>query len=214
MASAIATRKVEDEVSAGPDVSPFPAGRGKLRPVADAGGEADRVSALPIRRARFSGLTRRIIFFNAFALLVFVAGVLWVQNNRAGLVDERIAGIRDQALIVAGALAEYTADQERRIIDLGTAEPLLRQLIAPTRLRAQIYGTDGQLRSDTRNLLIRNSITREELPPPQSSNAIIAFLQRGVASVRQLYDEVVGLRRSEEHTSELQSQSISYAVFC
>src|SRR5688572_25384068 len=132
MASAIATRKVEDKVSAGPDVSPFPAGRGKLRPVADAGGEADRVSALPIRRARFSGLTRRIIFFNAFALLVFVAGVLWVQNNRAGLVDERIAGIRDQALIVAGALAEYTADQERRIIDLGTAEPLLRQLIAPT----------------------------------------------------------------------------------
>jgi two-component system sensor histidine kinase ChvG len=162
--------------------------------VADAGGEADRVSVSPIRRARFSGLTRRIIFFNAFALLVFVAGVLWVQNNRAGLVDERIAGIRDQALIVAGALAEYTADPERRIIDLGTAEPLLRQLIAPTRLRAQIYGTDGQLRADTRNLLIRNSITREELPPPQSSNAIIAFFQRGLASLRQLYDEVVGLR--------------------
>jgi two-component system sensor histidine kinase ChvG len=146
------------------------------------------------RRTRFSGLTRRIIFFNAFALLVFVAGVLWVQNNRAGLVDERIAGIRDQASIVAGALAEYTANPEQRVIDVNLAGPLLLQLIEPTRLRAQIFATDGQLLADTRYLLMRNSITREELPPPLSSNRVLAFFQRSVASVRQFYDELVGLR--------------------
>ncbi len=43
-------------------------------------------------RARASALTRRIIFFNAAALLVLVAGVIMVQANRVGLVDERVAG--------------------------------------------------------------------------------------------------------------------------
>ena len=41
--------------------------------------------------------------------------------------QERISGIRDQALIVAGALAEYTAMQDRRTIDTAQAEPLLRR---------------------------------------------------------------------------------------
>jgi two-component system sensor histidine kinase ChvG len=146
------------------------------------------------RRTRFSGLARRIIFFNAFALLVFVAGVLWVQSNRASLIDERIAGIRDQALIVAGALAEYTANPERHTIDLATAEPLLRQLIQPTRLRAQVYATDGRLIADTRYLLLRNMVTREELPPPRSSNGFVAWYEQQLASLRALYDRAVAYR--------------------
>src|SRR5580700_9744990 len=88
---------------------------------------------LPYRpHRRFSALTQRILFLNAFALFILMGGVLWVQSNRAGLIEERISGIRDQALIVAGALAEYTTVQDRRSIDPELAEPLLRQLIAPT----------------------------------------------------------------------------------
>src|SRR6195256_2295172 len=144
---------------------------------------------LPYRpRRRFSALTRRILFFNAFALFILIGGVLWVQSNRIGLVDERISGIRDQALIVAGALAEYTAVQERRSVESAQAEPLLRQLIAPTHLRARVYTTAGRLQIDTRNLLARNVVTTEELPPPQPSNSIMAFFDRSVASVQRLYD--------------------------
>jgi two-component system sensor histidine kinase ChvG len=160
------------------------------------GASADtwRKRELPFSRTRFSSLTRRIIFFNAFALLVFVAGVLWVQSNRAGLVDERIAGIRDQALIVASALSEYAANGEGRGMDSATAEPLLKQLIAPTRLRAQVFSTRGMLVVDTRYLLGRNLITREELPPPRSANRAVALFQRGLASVEHVYDELVGVR--------------------
>lgn len=154
----------------------------------------DSVRRPDLSRPRFSGIARRIIFFNVFALAIFVAGVLWVQSTRTGLIDERIAGIREQALIVAGALAEYTADPEARVISTSTAEPLLRQLIAPTRLRAQVYATDGTLMTDTRFLLSRNVVTREELPPPMSANPAIAFLQRALASTRQFYDEIVGIR--------------------
>ena len=64
--------------------------------------EAERQAARPMRaalpylpRRRFSALTRRILSFNVIAFLVLIGGVLWVQSSRIGLVEERIAGIRD-----------------------------------------------------------------------------------------------------------------------
>lgn len=162
---------------------------------------AERDSAMPAARepffprpAPFSSLTRRILFFNAFALLVLVVGVLWVRSDRAGLVDERIAGIRDQALIIGGALAEYTARPETRSIDRATAEPLLRQLVTPTRLRAQIFTGEGALLVDTRNLLARNVVTVEELPPPESGNRFVAIFERSLSAVQRFYDQLLGIR--------------------
>ena len=138
---------------------------------------------LPYRpRRRFSALTRRILFFNAIALLILLGGVLWVQSNRIGLVEERISGIRDQALIVAGALAEYAADPDRRAIETMQAPSLCcASSFHPTHLRARVYSTVGRLQIDTRNLLARNVVTTEELPPPEPSNPITAFFGRSVA---------------------------------
>ena len=48
--------------------------------------------AAPARRSRFSALSRRIILFNAFALVVLITGVLVVQTNRASLVDMAARG--------------------------------------------------------------------------------------------------------------------------
>ena len=150
---------------------------------------------LPYRpRRRFSALTRRILFFNVIALLILIGGVLWVQSNRIGLVEERVSGIRDQALIIAGALAEYAADPDRRTIETMQAEPLLRQLISPTRLRARVYSTAGRLQLDTRNLLARNVVTTEELPPPEPTNPALAFFDRSLAAVQHLYDGLMGVR--------------------
>lgn len=145
-------------------------------------------------RTHFSPLTRRIIFFNAFALLILIAGVLWVQSAGGSLVEERMAGIRDQAAIVGGALAEYAADADTRSINMNVAEPLLRQLVAPTRLRAQIFGTDGQLLADTRFLLARNIVTREELPPPESANPFVAFYQRARNAIAGFYNRFLNFR--------------------
>ena len=152
-------------------------------------------AALPyLPRRRFSALTRRILSFNVIAFLILIGGVMWVQSSRIGLVEERIAGIRDQALIVAGALAEYAADSDRRIIDTNQAEPLLRQLISPTHLRARTYSTTGRLAIDTRNLLARNVVTTEELPPPVPANPVLAFFDNALARVQHLYDGLMGVR--------------------
>ena len=74
-----------------------------LRTTKAAGVEPNPHAASLFSRTHFSPLTRRIVFFNAFALLILIAGVLWVQSTGGGLVEERMAGIRDQAAIVGGA---------------------------------------------------------------------------------------------------------------
>src|ERR1700761_5661851 len=139
------------------------------------------------QRRRISPLTLRIVLFNAIALVFLIAGVLYVRSNSAGLVDERCKGIQEQAPIVAGTLAEYTTDPDNRTIKIDDAEPLLRQLILPTRLRARLYGTDGQLEIDTRELLARNVVQTAELPP-------IDFWGKTRVTLDRIYDGVMGVR--------------------
>jgi two-component system sensor histidine kinase ChvG len=134
-----------------------------------------------------SALTRRIILFNAFALVVLIAGVIAVQANRVGLVDERLSGIQEQAQIVASTLAEYTTDEDTHGIQVSQAKPLLRQLIAPTRLRARLYDTNGHLLIDTRYILARNVVQVQDLPP-------IDWWHRFNAEALRIYDGVMGVR--------------------
>lgn len=145
------------------------------------------LSAALSRTSGYSALSRRIIFFNAVALVVLMGGVILVQSSRVGLIDERLSGIQEQAQIVASTLAEYTTVEEGRAINVEQAEPLLRQLIAPTRLRARLYGTDGQLEIDTRNLLARNVVQTVELPP-------LNTVSRIKETWNDFYDGIMGVR--------------------
>ena len=135
----------------------------------------------------FSTLTWRIISFNAIALLVLTAGVVVVQSSGRGLVEERMTGVQEQAAIVAGTLAAYTTDPESHTLKVAEAEPLLRQLIAPTRLRARLYLPNGSLLVDTRLLLERNSVQIEQLPPLDRWSRLKEWWQR-------IYDGVMGVR--------------------
>jgi two-component system sensor histidine kinase ChvG len=144
------------------------------------------MAALP-RRPRFSALTRRIILFNGFALVVLIAGVLFVQTNRASLVDERISGIKQQAEIVASTLAEYSTDEYNHMVFVSQAKPLLRQLIAPSRLRARLYDTNGRLLVDSRYLLARNVVQIQDLPP-------IDWWDRLKSDLNRVYEGVMGVR--------------------
>ncbi len=141
----------------------------------------------PPRRARYSALTRRIVLVNTAVLLVLIGGVIAVQSSRVGLIDERLTGIEAQAEIVSSTLAEYATDPETHALKLKQAEPLLRQLIAPTKLRGRLYATDGSLAVDTRDLLARNVVQTADLPPIDSWSQTKEFLGR-------LYDGVMGIR--------------------
>ena len=151
----------------------------------DTRNSADTDEDRPYRR--ISALAWRIILFNALALLVLIAGVATVQFSRVSLVQQRLADIKEQATILAGALAEYTTSEDSRYLVKEVSEPLLKQLISPTRLRARLYDTNGKLLTDTRILLSRNLVRQSELPPIGTWGETISFFKR-------MYDEIIGVR--------------------
>jgi two-component system sensor histidine kinase ChvG len=135
----------------------------------------------------FSALTWRILAFNALALIVLVGGVILVQATGRGLVEERLNSIQEQANIVAGTIAQYATDPDSHTLRVDEAEPLLRQLIAPTRLRGRLYLPTGRLAIDTRNLLARNVVQTQELPALDTATKVKEWFKR-------LYDGVMGVR--------------------
>ena len=110
-----------------------------------------------------------------------------MQSSGRGLVEERLNSIQQQAAIVASALGKYAINDKTQALDADLAEPLLRELIAPTRLRARIYLPSGHLVVDTRLLLPRNVVQISALPPLDRWSQIKEWAKR-------IYDGVMGVR--------------------
>jgi two-component system sensor histidine kinase ChvG len=127
-----------------------------------------------------------------------------VQSSGRGLVEERLAGVQLQAQIVAGALAKYTTNAETHTLQVDEAEPLLTQLIAPTRLRARLYLPNGRLALDSRYLLPQASVQVTDLPPLDRWSQFKAWWGR-------IYDTVMGAPFAKlPHYSELGSDGRGY----
>lgn len=139
---------------------------------------------------RRSVLRWRIILLNTIVFAVLIAGVTWVQTSRANLVDERLTGVEEEARVVASTLAEYATLTEGRGINVQSASELLRDLVGPTRLRARLYDTDGQLIADTRYLLARNVVQVSELPPVDRWSRFKQWVGR-------LYESIMGVRPNQ-----------------
>jgi two-component system sensor histidine kinase ChvG len=153
---------------------------------------------VPLRRFLghhvFSSLTRRILFLNLAGLAVLVAGILYLNTFRDGLIDARVESLMTQGEIIAGAIsASATVETDsisidpEKLLELQAGEslgpgtdqldnldfpinpervaPLLKRLISPTRTRARIYDRDANLLLDSRHLYSRGQILRYDLPP-------------------------------------------------
>ncbi len=159
-----------------------------------------RTASIRIRRALrtiqshlSSSLTRRIVVLNLGGLVALLAGFLYLNQFREGLIDARVQSLQTQGEIIAAAIAaSATVDTDAITIDpekllklapgesAGAGEgqpsiefslnpervgPLLRRLVSPTRLRARIYDRDGYLLLNSRSVSGRSNILRFELPP-------------------------------------------------
>ncbi len=102
-------------------------------------------------------------------------------------MEERLAGIQQQAAIVANALGKYAVNNKTQALDVDLAESLLRELIAPTRLRGRLYLPNGRQVVDTRLLLPRNVVQITPLPPLDRWSQVKEWGQR-------IYDGVMGVR--------------------
>jgi two-component system sensor histidine kinase ChvG len=141
-----------------------------------------------------SSLTRRIVVLNLGGLVALLAGFLYLNQFREGLIEARVVSLQTQGEIIAAAVAaSATVDTDAITIDpekllkLAPGEsynvtdgsqpalefslnperigPLLRRLVSPTRTRARIYDRDGELLLDSRSVSGRSNILRFDLPP-------------------------------------------------
>ncbi len=144
----------------------------------------------------FSSLTRRIVILNLVALAALVAGILYLNTFRAGLIDVRVQSLRVQGEIISAAIAaSATAESDvievnpDRLLELYMGEfsspfsffdptlefpinpervaPLLRNIVAPTRTRARIYDRDGMLILDSNNIFASGEILRQPSSTPE-----------------------------------------------
>ena len=159
----------------------------------------------------FSSLTRRIVFLNLTGLIALLAGVLYLSQFRAGLIDARVQSLLVQSEIIAGAIAaSATVDTDSitidpdRLLELQAGEsygpsddalsgiefpinpervaPVLRRLVSPTKTRARIYDRDGVLILDSRNLYGRGDVLRFDLPSPTAEPP--GLMERGFIAIR------------------------------
>jgi Signal transduction histidine kinase len=132
-------------------------------------------SALSLRRRRWrpltSPLTRRILAVNLIAPILLVAGLMYMDRYKQGLIQGALAGLTTQAEMVAGAVGEgAVSEQALGFLELNPepAQQMVRRLAEPAQLRARLYDALGTLTADSRFLLSRKgNIQIEELPPPR-----------------------------------------------
>lgn len=129
-------------------------------------GLASRLQSRPI-----SLLTLKVVAFNVLALVVFVAGIFWLQEIRVSLVDERVKALRLQADVIAAAIARYGAQGEIDAenvteLDDGKTAGILSWLLQPTGMRARVFDPGGRPLHDSRYILLRNQVQSRELPAP------------------------------------------------
>ncbi|WP_404400656.1 stimulus-sensing domain-containing protein [Pelagibacterium halotolerans] len=152
----------------------------------------------------FASLTRRIVILNLVALAALVAGILYLNSFRSGLIDVRVQSLRVQGEIIAAAIAaSATADSDvisvnpDRLLDFYQGQvsepfsffdptlqfpinperiaPLLRNLVTPTRTRARIYDDAGLMILDSNNIYASGEILRSNSTTTQTTNEFFLF---------------------------------------
>lgn len=138
-----------------------------------------------------SSLARRIVAFNLIGLGLLVAGVLYLNQFRSGLIDQSTQNLQTQGEIIAAAVAEAAAiGPSSTRFDPVRANEVLRRLVQPSSARAQIYDRAGRLTGDTRNLLRgAGKVETRPLPAPGEfeDESFLALLERNYEDILEFF---------------------------
>ncbi len=156
------------------------------------GTEARPAPRWPRRRGAFSPITRRILAINLAALVMVVAGLLYLDIYRGTLIDAKITALATQGELIAAALGESVVsdpdDDGVHGIDAAAARQMLARLTAPIETRTRLYDAHGALVADSRNLPgTGDAVQVATLPPPAGPLTVAA---------EAVYDWVVALLSS------------------
>jgi two-component system, OmpR family, sensor histidine kinase ChvG len=126
----------------------------------------------PGKRHGVSPITRRILVVNLLALVFLLAGMLYLDEYRRGLIAAELATMRSEANLFAAAIGESATFAEvgkgEGLIPV-MAQQMIRRLVETSRFRARLFGEDGALVADS--LLLGGpggTVQIEELPAPRT----------------------------------------------
>ncbi len=151
----------------------------------------------------FTSITKRIVVLNVFGLIILVAGILYLIQFRAGLIDNRADSLLEHGKLIALTLAEKAnaeseqfppeaelmlkmpsalRDGDGRPPTLSFAlnpeivTPVIRQVAKSTGMRARIYDNDGVLLADSKRLYSNGQVLRPDMPSVEPAQA--TFIER------------------------------------
>ena len=114
-----------------------------------------------------SPLTRRILAVNLLAPVILVAGLLYLDRYKQGLIRAEVAGLTLQAEMVAAAVGEGAVGEESGValLNRDTAQQMVRRLAQPAHLRARLFEPGGELAADSRISMSSGGVIQvEDLP--------------------------------------------------
>jgi two-component system sensor histidine kinase ChvG len=134
-----------------------------------------RMAGLAARARRrglwISPLTLRILAINAMAPALVVFGLLYLDQYRAGLVEQKAHALRVEATLIAGAIGEsaFAGPPEIPGLEIEMARQITRRLVAATGSRARLYDLDGSQIADSRSFVVTGSEVErlDLLRPPE-----------------------------------------------
>lgn len=137
-------------------------------------------TAQPRRRRLMSPLTRKILAMNFIALAIPVAGLLYLGPYRDQLIAQEMEALRTHGEIFSGALGEGAIsilDNGQEVLSLVPARHIVRRLSNPSRVRARLFLSDGNLAADSRRLGgFGNEVTIESLPEINNEPEILSTI--------------------------------------
>ncbi len=143
-----------------------------------------------VRHRWRSPLLRRILLLNALPPALLAATLLYLDQYQNGLLAAEVEGLRTQARIYAGGIAEAATRprDDRPVLVPEVARPLLRRLVEPSpNTQARLFDTTGLLVADSRvREAAGGAIVTEPLPPPEPRGIL-------AGSVVRLYDQLLRL---------------------
>jgi two-component system sensor histidine kinase ChvG len=128
------------------------------------------------RRRRGSPLTRRILTLNILAIMIPIAGLLYLDDYRNNLVDSRLSALRTQAELFAGALGTIgvsTGSLGDEHLVPETVRHTVRRLVDVSKVRARLFDAEGKLLADSFKMTgSAGNIEIEVLAPKAQQNLV------------------------------------------
>ena len=173
------------------------------------------VARRPARRRHLglltSSLTRHILAINILVLAVPIGGVFYLDQYQSSLIAAEMDALRVQGEIFSGALGAGAVANIAGLgqqIDPEAAQALLRRLVEPTGTRARLFGPDGLLLVDSRDLAgATGGVQVEELPPLDSESEMLRWL---VVSVNAIINWVPGLENLTPYRERPDQSAFNY----